>query len=52
MPWDNDDWLVIQIDTDGSHRPSYGVPQLEGSRPLKPHEMVERVSARLRGIIG
>lgn len=49
---DYNDWLVIQIDTDDSDHPNYGVPQIVGGRPLEPHEMVERVAARLRGIIG
>jgi hypothetical protein len=46
------DYLVIQIDSDESQHPNYGVPQLENGRPLEPGEMAEKVAAHLRNIIG
>jgi hypothetical protein len=45
------DYLIVQIDTDQSEHPNFGVPQREGERQLDPHEMVERVAARLRELI-
>jgi hypothetical protein len=46
------DYLVVQIDTDQSEHVNFGVSQRENNQPLEPHDMVERVVARLREIIG
>ncbi len=46
------DYLIIQIDTDQSEHPNFGVPQMEGGTPLEPAEMVARVIAFLQAIIG
>lgn len=46
------DYLVVHIDTDQSEHPNFGVSQRENNQPLEPHDMVERVVARLREIIG
>ena len=44
--------VVVQVDTDQSEHPNFGVPQHETGQPHSPEAMVERVAAKLREIIG
>lgn len=46
------DYLIVQIDTDQSEHPNFGVPQQESGRSLEPAELVARVGGRLLEIIG
>lgn len=46
------DYLIVQIDTDQSEHPNFGVPQQEAGTPLDPLVMVERVSGFLSAVIG
>ena len=46
------EYLVIQVDTDASQHPNYGVPHQEAGQTLPPEVMVERVGIKLREIIG
>jgi len=46
------DYLIVQIDSDMSEHPNFGVPQQEGGRLLEPPMMVQRIEAKLREIIG
>jgi hypothetical protein len=46
------EFLVVQVDTDASEHPNYGVPQREAGQPLSPEVLVERVAAKLREILG
>lgn len=45
-------YLLIQIDTDRSEHPNFGVSRRDGSRALSPEELVDRVRDRLRQEIG
>lgn len=46
------EFLVVQIDTDVSEQKGYDVPWRDGGRELSPEELIERVIARFRGLIG
>jgi len=46
------DFLIIQIDTDQSEHPNFGVSQRENNQPLEPATMVAKVAEKLREIIG
>jgi hypothetical protein len=46
------DYLIIQIDSDQSEHPNFGVPQIEEGQALTPEDMVLRISQHLRSIIG
>lgn len=46
------DYLIVQIDTDQSEHPNFGVSQRENNKPLPPPAMVTRVAEKLREIIG
>lgn len=45
-------YLVVQVDTDNSDHPNFGVEQQEGGQPLSVEVIVARVAAKLREIIG
>jgi hypothetical protein len=47
----NCDFVVIQIDTDVSQEPKYGVPWREEGRDLTVEELVARITARLKRFI-
>ncbi len=46
------EYLIVQVDTDDSEHTNYGVPQQESGQLIEPEAMVERVAAKLCGIIG
>ncbi len=46
------DYLIVHIDTDVCEEPGYDVPRIEDGRALTPRELVDRVVAKLTGIIG
>ena len=49
---ESNEYLVVQVDTDDSEHPNYGVPQREGGIELSVETMVERVAAKLSEVIG
>lgn len=46
------DFLLVQIDSDMSEHPNFGVPQHDGGRPFEPPIMVQQIAAKLREVIG
>jgi hypothetical protein len=46
------EYLIVQIDTDVSELPNFGVDQHANGKPLEPEIMVERVADKLRAMIG
>ena len=46
------DFIVVQIDTDTSEEIGYDIPKLEDGKELSVEQMVERVSEKLRNLIG
>lgn len=46
------DYLIIQIDSDQSEHPNFGVPQFDKGQPLTPKDMALRISQHLRSLIG
>lgn len=46
------DYLVVQVDTDVSEQKGYDVPHRDGGRELTAAELVARVAAKIKDIIG
>ncbi len=46
------EYLIVQVDTDVSEQVGFDVPRREGGRELTPEELVARVIARLRALLG
>lgn len=45
-------FLIVHIDTDVSEQPGFDVPWRDQGRELSPEELIERVAAKLRAMIG
>ena len=46
------DYVIVQIDTDTCEEPHYDISKLEAGRELSPEELIEKVSEKLRNLIG
>ncbi len=48
----NNHYIIVQIDTDRSEDTHYDIPQHENGKPLNPEQLIEKVVEKCKGLIG